>query len=254
MCRGLRRATIASLVAAAGLGPTAARAYRPFNSTDAAVADQGQVELELGPVGYLRLGPERSLMAPSLVLNGGIAEGWEAVVEGSNRIPVGSNAAVPRVRLEDTALNLKGVLREGSLQERGGVSLASEVGVLLPELHGEPGVGAQATLIASRRWEPVTFHANGQLAWTRAHRLGLFGSLVVEGPDAWPIRPVGEVFVESEKGGPTTRSALIGAIWRIREGLALDAGLRAARVGAEELLEARAGLTWAFPVAAPRGR
>jgi hypothetical protein len=37
--------------------PRLAFAYRPFDSTDAAVAAKGEVELELGPLGFLRTGP-----------------------------------------------------------------------------------------------------------------------------------------------------------------------------------------------------
>lgn len=216
------------------------------------MAEKGEVEVELGPVGFLRLGSERALVVPSLVLNWGVADGWEAVLEGRGTFQAGANATAPRFRLEDAAINLKGVLREGSLQGRGGVSVASEVGVLLPAIDGEAGAGGQAALIVSQRWESVTIHVNGQLAWTRAHVLGSFGGLIAEGPAAWSLRPVAEVFVEGEARGPTTRSALAGAIWRIREGLSLDAGVRVARVGTDGLLEVRAGLTWAFSVGMPR--
>ena len=34
-------------------------AYRPFDGTDAAVAETGELEIELGPVEYLRAGAER---------------------------------------------------------------------------------------------------------------------------------------------------------------------------------------------------
>jgi hypothetical protein len=33
-----------------------AEAYRPFDGTDAAVAETGEMEIELGPVEYLRAG------------------------------------------------------------------------------------------------------------------------------------------------------------------------------------------------------
>ena len=57
-------------------------AYRPFDGTDAAVADIGQLETELGPAEYLRVGPERTLFAPSARFNYGFAAGWEATIEG----------------------------------------------------------------------------------------------------------------------------------------------------------------------------
>ena len=39
-------------------------AYRPFDGTDAAVVETGEIEVELGPVEYLRAGAERALLAP----------------------------------------------------------------------------------------------------------------------------------------------------------------------------------------------
>jgi hypothetical protein len=67
----------------AALAPTAAlacwcgaaQAYRPFDGTDAAVAAPGEVEIELGPVEYLREGSERALSAPNVRLNYGFVPG-----------------------------------------------------------------------------------------------------------------------------------------------------------------------------------
>jgi hypothetical protein len=59
-----------------------AQAYRPFDGTDAAVAEPGQVEIELGPAQYLQIGSERTLVAPTVVFNYGLAEGWELVLQG----------------------------------------------------------------------------------------------------------------------------------------------------------------------------
>jgi hypothetical protein len=57
-------------------------AYRPFDGTDAAVAEPDTIEIELGPAEYVRQGDERMLIAPNARLNYGIAKGWEAVLEG----------------------------------------------------------------------------------------------------------------------------------------------------------------------------
>ena len=46
----------------------AAHAYRPFDTTDAAVAHAGELEFEIGPVGYLRTGSAPFLVAPSAVV------------------------------------------------------------------------------------------------------------------------------------------------------------------------------------------
>jgi hypothetical protein len=43
-------------------------AYRPFDGTDAAVADTGDIEVEFEPVGYLREGSDRTLVAPALTV------------------------------------------------------------------------------------------------------------------------------------------------------------------------------------------
>jgi ABC-type Fe3+ transport system permease subunit len=66
-------------------------------------------------------------------------------------------------------------------------------------------------------------HLNGAIAWTRAHRLGLFGGAVFEVHDAWPVRPVAEVFVEAERDVPTAVSGLVGAIRRVRDGAVTSA-------------------------------
>ncbi|WP_242393951.1 hypothetical protein [Anaeromyxobacter oryzisoli] len=231
--------------------PLAASAYRPFNSTDAAVAAKGEVEIEAGP-GYLVEGPDRTLVAPSLVLNWGFTDRWEAVLEGRHFVKLGSNIEEPRLRVEDTALSLKGVLREGSLQEKRGPSVATELSALLPTINGGPGVGAEWAVIVSQRWPDLTVHVNGAAAWTRAHEPGVFGGVILEGHDAWTVRPVAEVFVEHERDLPTTVSGLLGAIWRVSDRLALDAAVRRARAGGTDTTELRVGLTWGFSVGFPR--
>jgi hypothetical protein len=247
------RAALALLAAAAA--PLPARAYRPFDSTDAAVADKGRIEIELGPLGFVQEGSERWLVAPSVILNWGFADRWEVVLEGRHFVHLGSaSSPEPRLRVEDVALSLKTVLREGSLQERGGVSIATEIGALLPAVNGEDGAGAQAAIIASRRWEAVTVHLNGAAAWTRQHDLGLFGGVIVEAHDAWTVRPVTEVFVEAQGDLPVVVSWLAGAIWRARDDLYVDAGVRLARAGGVDTTEIRLGLTWELPVGFPDNR
>jgi len=230
-----------------------ARAYRPFNSTDAAVADLGKVEIELGPLGFLEEGSDRFVVAPSVIFNWGVAQGWEVVLEGRHFVRLGSATTdTPRLRVDDNALSVKKVLREGVLQDKTGPSVAAELSVLLPAIHGEGGEGAEATLIGSERWDAATVHLNGAVAWTRAHAPGAFGGLIVEGNDAWTLRPVAEVFVEGERDVPLTVSGLVGAILRLREELSIDAGVRLARSGGVDTREIRAGLTWSFGVGIPR--
>jgi hypothetical protein len=77
-------------------------------------------------------------------------------------------------------------------------------------------------------------------------------SVILEGHDAWAVRPVAEVFAEAERGSSPTLSGLVGAIWRVRDALSFDAAVRRAREGGVGTTELRIGLTWAFKVAVPR--
>jgi hypothetical protein len=68
-----------------------ALAYRPFDGTDAAVADLGEFELEFQPAGRMRDDTGTSLIASELVLNYGVMQDWEAVVEGRLQTPPSPN-------------------------------------------------------------------------------------------------------------------------------------------------------------------
>lgn len=225
---------------------TTALALRPFDGTDAAVADPGTIEIELGPIGYLREGPERTLFAPAARFNYGFAERWEAVLEG--QAAHGLSGDVKGSSLVGNVASLKGVLREGSLQDKSGPSLATEIGLLLPGINDEPGVGGSVAGIVSQQWPWITVHFNVAGAVTRQQHGDVFVGAIVEGPRDWPVRPVAEVFHERDFGGLTTTSGLIGAIWQVREALLFDVGLRRARVNDRTLDEVRAGLTFGFPV------
>jgi hypothetical protein len=56
-------------------------AYPPFDSTDAAVADVNELEIEFGPAGYRRSQDEHTLIAPAYVINYGFTKDWELVLE-----------------------------------------------------------------------------------------------------------------------------------------------------------------------------
>ncbi len=247
-----RRALLLFLLSLAAAWPLAASAYRPFSSTDAAVTAKGEMEIELGPLGYLAQGADRTLVAPSLILNWGFADRWEAVLEGRHLVELGSDVREPRRRLEDTAFSLKGVLREGSLQEKPGPSVATEISALLPTVNGDPGVGAEGALIVSQRRRDLTVHVSGAAAWTRAHTPRASGGIILEGHDAWAVRPVAEAVLEWERDEPTTIAGLVGTIWRVSDGLSLDAAVRLAHAGGIDTAELRAGLTWGFGVGFPR--
>lgn len=64
------------------------RAYRPFDGTDAAVAKKGEMEIELQPAGRLRDESGTSLIAPATVINYGLTDTWESVLEGRGQTPL----------------------------------------------------------------------------------------------------------------------------------------------------------------------
>src|SRR5215831_4061249 len=98
-----------------------AHAYRPFDGTDAAVADPGEVEVELQPAGPRYEGASRTLVAPAAVLNFGLSEGWEAVFEGQGETPLSGSGPA---NLTAAAALLKHVVIPGSLQGKSGPSVA----------------------------------------------------------------------------------------------------------------------------------
>lgn len=226
-------------------------AYRPFDSTDADVARAGEVEMELGPLQYLREGSSRFVHVPALIANFGLSGDRELVVEGRNEVAIDPGPDEPRSALVDNAVSLKQVLRRGILQDKPGPSVAAEYGLLLPSTDGG-GAGFSVAGIVSQRWEAATVHLNGVLARTREHEPAAFLGTILEGPFAWPVRPVAEVFTQRISNGPRTDSFLAGAIWRAREGLSFDAALRSARVGDEAVHELRLGLTWDFALESDR--
>src|SRR5262245_50996720 len=113
-------------VLALSSGP--ALAYRPFDQTDADVAEPGELELELGPLAFLRQGGGSALL-PGFVLNLGLAGRFEVVAEGRAGITLGTMAPGEERWTLEPALLLKWVAREGSLQEGAGPSVALEAGV-----------------------------------------------------------------------------------------------------------------------------
>ncbi|HXI35555.1 MAG TPA: hypothetical protein VNH80_01460, partial [Burkholderiales bacterium] len=237
----MKRLAISVLLLAHAAG---AHALRPYDSTDAAVAGPGEFELELGPVGWLRQGDRRFRVAPAVVANYGIAEDRELVVQGERRVALDPEAGEPRAAIVDNGVFFKDVLKQGALQDKPGWSLATEYGVLLPEIHGTAGAGLTIAGLASQRTEAMSLHLNGAIALNRDHEPELFLGAIVEGPYAWPVRPVAEVFGDQVSGSARILSGLVGAIWRARKDLSLDVGARAARQGGESIRELRLGLTW----------
>jgi hypothetical protein len=226
-----------------GLGP--ASAYRPFDGTDAAVADKDKFEIELQPAGLLKDASGKTLIAPVARFNYGYTDNWEAVLEGQFENPLSPSGPAS---LRAAGAFLKGVLREGSLQDKTGPSVATEFGVLLPDSRGPSQFGASLAGIVSQRWEWGAIHLNGVAELTREHRADLFAGVIIEGPSKRTVRPVAEVFYEKEFGKAETLSSLVGLIWQVREDLSFDVGVRHALTNGQPVNELRAGMTVAFSV------
>jgi len=234
-------ATLAGLCAA--LWPGSAAAYRPFNGTDAAVADPNEMEIEFEPVGALTQGSDISLVGPWTVVNYGFKDRWEAVFEGKGIVPISPSGPF---EVTEPAFSLKHVLRPGSLQDQPGPSVATEFGVLLPELNGDRGVGASLAGIVSQRWDWGTVHFNVAASLTREHNGDIFTGVIVEGPAKWKVRPVAEVFYEDEANRGHTISGLLGLIWQVRDTLSFDVAVRHALTNGRPVDEVRIGTTFGF--------
>ena len=241
--RGLARAALVAAAVATGCAP--ALAYRPFDGTDAAVADVGELEIEMQPAGVLRHSTGKILKAPETVLNFGIVKQWELVLEGQLDTPFAPGGPSS---LSESGVFLKHVLREGSLQDKTGPSVATEFGVLLPDLPSDQRVGASIAAIVSQRWDWGTIHLNASAALTRDQNADYFLDAIIEGPAKWKVRPVAEFFYEDEIGAARTLSALVGAIWQVRDNLSFDVGVRHALRAGHPVDELRAGFTIGFPL------
>jgi len=222
--------------------------YRPFVSTDAAVAERARMEIELGYFTLVRTQGEHTLMIPQLVVNYGVAQNLELVAEAKGEEPL---EAQPQ--LVDPALSLKAVLKEGILQEKAGASVAVEMGLLLPStVSGEQRLGFEGVGIVSHRVSPFTFHLNvgGGVDREETRPFGVWG-VITELPLGATVRLVGEVNGESVHGHAANNSGLLGVLWQPPWlNVVVDAGIRRGfSRGAPDWLFTT-GLTVGFPLPA----
>jgi hypothetical protein len=126
---GLARfSRIAAIVACAAFWATPAAAYRPFDGTDAAVADFGEVEIEFQPIGAIHAGSTKALT--DAIVNYGFAERWELVLQSTPQVPPEGSGPLS----VSNGVFLKYVLEPGVLQDKKGPSIATEFGPLLPQI------------------------------------------------------------------------------------------------------------------------
>lgn len=226
-------------------------AYRPFLSTDAAVVDPHEVEIEFGYFTLEHDTGENTFTIPSLVLNYGLRRDLEVV--GEFRL---ERASMGDIDLVDPALSLKAVLKEGLLQEKPGLSVAVEAGPLFPSTRqGERHVGFEGIGIVSGKVAPFTLHVNlgGGVDRRDAQPFGVWG-VIGELPLHSNLRLVGEATGESTKGALPNNSALLGFIWQpSMSNLFLDAGVRRGISRGAPDWQFTAGLTVGFSLPSSLG-
>lgn len=223
-------------------GPTPALGYRPFVSTDAAVVDPSEVEIELGYFNFERTDAENTFIIPKVILNWGLIRNLEVVGEFEVE-----KAPDESAQLVDPALFLKTVLREGTLQGKDGMSFAVEAGPLLPAtVAGERKVGFEGIGIMSGRLATLTYHVNfgGGVNRAKADPFAVWG-VIVEFPILQNFRLVGEVNGESGEGERADNSGLLGFIWQpVSSELLVDLGLRRGMSSAAPDWQLTTGLTF----------
>jgi hypothetical protein len=222
-----------------------ALAYRPFDGTDAAVANLNEVEIEFQPFGWRRDDQQKTLVGPAARFNWGFAERWELVAEGQFETPLTPSGPSS---FSATGLFLKYVVKPGVLQDQAGLSIATEFGPLLPEVNGDRGTGFSWAGIVSQRGGWGAVHLNAEANLTRDRQGEAFLGAIVEGPAKWTVRPVIEVYYDKVWTDSETWSGLAGAIWQVRDNLSFDAAFRYAVVNGHPVNEIRAGVTFAFDV------
>src|SRR5262249_27481436 len=155
----------------------------------------------------------------------------------------------------DPALSLKGVLKEGVLQDKDGLAVAVEASALLPSTEkGQDRFGFEAIGILSDKLGPFTFHLNGGLGIERStgDLVGIWG-LIAELPVGDGVRLVGEVNGEKPRREDQRDSVLLGVIWRpcSEKNLWLDAGVRRGITSAVPDWQFTLGITFGFSTSSP---
>ena len=231
------------VLALLGLLASSAWGYRPFVSTDAAVVDSREVEIELGYFTLERTQGENTFTIPSLVLNYGLLTNVELV--GEVRVQQNPTQTIDVV---DPGLFVKTVLKEGILQGKDGISVAIEAGPLLPStMPGERRFGFEGIGILSGRLPPFTYHVNlgGGVQRAGGEPVAIWG-VIGEWPVGATVRVVGEINGEIAHRESAHHTALLGVLWRPSSAnLVLDAGIRRGLQGGPDW-QVTAGVTVGF--------
>lgn len=233
-----------------GLVPAAAHAYL-IDLNDARVADYGSLEVELQPIGYWQtlLGDEEYvLIAPSMQLYLGFADGWDLIFLTRGFALLNDVPDQSRYSLAEQTVLFRTVLRDGAYsdEEAEGPSLVLQSGLLLPGVEDEPGFGASIALLFAQAGELGTLHLNAWINRTRQRTFNLFLSAAIEGPPDWSVRPTVEVYYDYDEDEGSTLSGLLGAVADLSDDFSLEAGVRVGGFEDWLELEVRVAAWWAW--------
>ena len=225
----MMRIACVSLVCVLTLAASPAHAYL-IDLNDARVVDPGTMELELQPVGYLQtlVGEEEHyLLAPSAQLYLGVSEGWDLLYVTRGYVLLDDATDQSPYALAEQFIAVRRVLVDGTYNDEDleGPSLAVQTGVFIPGIEAETGFGASLALLFAWQTDVGTLHANVWLNYTQDETFDVFGSVAVEGPPGWPVRPTAELYVDVDDGEPYV-SGLVGAVGDVSDEFSLQGGVR----------------------------
>lgn len=245
------------------LAAAPAFAYRPFVSTDAAVADLHEVEIEMGAFTLTRTGATGAYSVPQAVYNYGVVHRVEAVAQTSF-----NEAQHGPTRIGENELSVKVVAKEGFLQEKPGDSVAFETALLLPsDSEGEERTGFSETGIWSHNVYGTIFHVNAGagIDQLRTDAFAQWG-VIAERLLSRHFRIVGEINGQSQPELPPNNSGLVGTLWETpKPNLFIDAGVRRGLSAEAADWQYTVGFTYGFifpkvlktvpqqPIGEPRG-
>lgn len=211
------------------LAASPAHAYL-IDLNDARAVAPGTMELELQPCGYTQtlLGEEEHyLVAPSYQWYLGLAEDWDVLYVARGYVLLDDDPEQGPYSYGEQFVALRRVLVNGNYndEELEGPSLALQMGMYLPGVEAETGLGASLAILFAWRGDPGTIHANCWLNYTQDQTFDVFTSIAYEGPEAWDVRPWAEFYVDVDDGEPYV-SGLVGAYWTVTDEFGLQGGVR----------------------------
>jgi len=215
------------LCAAAFGSPVQARAQL-LDLSDATVARAGRLEVELQPVGSQttwEAGDRTDEIVATVNTVFGIGGGWDVTYTGRGPVEIGA----PESAVLDASLLARVMIVEGGYSLGEGdldrPSVALQWGAYLPVVGGDPTFAPSIGVLLSQMIGPWSVHLHLELILSRERRARLFTVGQVLGPEAWPVRPVLEGWVDHDSAR-TLGSVLVGAIVPAGDALALQPGLR----------------------------